>query len=205
MWKIVLGLIGGIIGVVVIISMIFGGFYNGLVLERNNVDKAWAEVEVQYQRRFDLIPALVESINAAFKQESNVFGNIADARRDVDTNKTNFDTAKSNLAKAEAGSEESISATTQIDNIARNFKLIVENYPQLKSIDTVANYQTNLDGTENRIAQARRLYNEAATTYNNKVQSFPTSILASMFNFKSKILFKGAEGSNQRPNVTFTN
>ncbi|NBP52247.1 MAG: LemA family protein [Actinobacteria bacterium] len=170
--------------VLVLVSLI--GAYNGLVDKDARVDQASADLEVQLQRRFDLIPNLVAAVEGAMSQEREVFASLADAR--------------AGYAGA-SGGDEKIAAAAQLESALGRLLAIVENYPELSSTQNVRDLQVQLEGTENRVAQARRDYNEAATSLNRSVRSFPTSIAAGVFGFERRALFEAVDGSDTAPSV----
>lgn len=175
-----------IIAIVAIVIIYLFSSYNTLVTSQENYITQWSQVENQYQRRFDLIPNLVGAVQGAMKQETAVFGAIADAR-------TRY---------AGAGTQsEKVAATTQVESALSRLLVVMENYPQLKSIDTVQNLQVQLEGTENRVAIERQKYNDIVQTYNLKVKRFPGMILAKLFGFEAELYFEAATGSEVAPEV----
>ena len=177
-----------IIIVVLVLAVLYGGAkYNSLVRQNEAVTTQWAQVESQYQRRFDLIPNLVSSVQGAMKQEKEVFSAIADAR-------THYAGATSPDEKA--------AAATQVEGSLARLLLIMENYPQLKSIDTVQSLIAELSGTENRVAVERMRYNEIVRDYNVSVKSFPGSLIAGLFGFAPRTPFEAQEGAETVPKVT---
>jgi LemA protein len=185
----------GLIAVIIlalIALLVFGQYIsvrNTLVSKNEAVKSAWSEVDVNLQRRADLIPNLVETVKAYAKQEQTVFGDIANAR--------------SALLSARSPSEK-IAANNQLDGALGRLLAIAENYPQLKSNENFLRLQDELAGTENRIAVARKRYNDALQDYNTYVQQFPASVFASWAGFKpNDAYFKAAEGSREVPKVNF--
>ena len=183
--KIVLGAVVAVI-IIIIISLV--GIYNGLVGGRENVNKSWAQVENQYQRRFDLIPNLVESVKGAMKQEQQVFGDLAEAR-------TKYAGA--------ATTEEKVGAVNQVEGALARLLVIMENYPQLKANENFLQLQAQLEGTENRISVERKKFNEVVQQYNTSIKKFPASMLAGMFGFGEKQYFKAIQGADTPPKVEF--
>jgi len=177
-----------IIGVVFVVGLWMGGIYNGLVRKDQEVSAQWAQVETQYQRRFDLIPSLVEATKAVLKQEQDVFGQIAEAR-------TRYSGATTVDEKAEAAG--------QVESALGRLLVIMENYPVLKSDATVENFMDELSGTENRLAVERKRYNDLVAEYNVMVKTLPTSILAGIFGFSQKAFFESATGADLAPKVNF--
>jgi LemA protein len=185
----------GLIAVIilVLIALIAFGQYvtvrNTLVSKNEAVKSAWSEVDVNLQRRADLIPNLVETVKAYAKQEQTVFGDIANAR--------------AALLSARAPAEK-IAANNQLDGALGRLLAIAENYPQLKSNENFLRLQDELAGTENRIAVARKRYNDSLQDYNTYVQQFPASVFAGWAGFKpNDAYFKAAEGSREVPKVNF--
>lgn len=175
-----------IIAVVVILGLWVLSSYNSLVSTRETYTAQWSQVENQYQRRFDLIPNLVASVKGAMNQEQEVFTAIADAR-------TRYSGATTQADK--------VVAAGQVESALGRLLAVVENYPQLKSIEAVQDLLLQLEGTENRVATERQKYNETVRAYNLKVQRVPGSILASLFNFDTQPYFEAATGSDVAPKV----
>lgn len=182
--------VGVVVALLVIIGGILGGFYNSFITKSKAVDNQWAQVEAQYQRRFDLIPNLVEATKGTLKQEQKVFGMIADAR-------TKYSGA--------ATTQDKIAAQKQMDFALSRLLVIVENYPQLKSNETIQQLMVQIEGTENRISVERRRYNDLATEYNTGIARFPGVMFAGIFGFKDKPLFKSEAGAEKSPKVNLGN
>ncbi len=173
----------------VVVVLIVGWFwvsYNKLVTANEQVDNQWAQVEVQYQRRFDLIPNLVSSVQGAMGQEQKVFGDLAAAR-------ANYSGATTVNAKAEAA--------TQVESALGRLIAIMENYPQLKSIDAVQTLMAQLEGTENRVSVERNRFNEEVKAFNIMIKRVPMNLMASMFNYPEKAYFQIAPGTEVAPKV----
>ena len=164
------------------------GAYNQMVSLETQVDTSWAQVENQYQRRVDLVPSLVNSVQGAMKQEQAVFGAIAEAR-------TRYSGAQK--------TSEKVAAAGQLEGALARLLVVMENYPQLKSTETVQTLMTQLEGTENRISVERQRYNDVVGLYNQTIRSFPSNLMASMFGFEKKDFFKAQEGANVAPKVAF--
>jgi len=160
--------------------------YNSLVTKSQNIDGQWAQVETQYQRRFDLIPNLVNSVKGIFTQEQEVFGQIAEAR-------TRYSGAQTVDAKAEAA--------TQVESALGRLLVIVENYPQLQSNKAVQSLMDELAGTENRISVERKRFNEQVLDYNTMVKRFPTNLMANLFNFHARAYFEAVDQAATAPKV----
>jgi len=179
-----------VVGVILLIVIGFASSYNGLVSRRASVDQSFADLDAQLQRRNDLIPNIVNAVRAALKQEQAVFGEIARARQ-------GYAGAQTVQQKAQA------SAT--IDSALARLLVIVENYPQLRSNENIRDLQTQLEGTENRIAQSRRDYNAVATSYNVAIRKFPRNMVAGVFGFHEKTLFNAPASAREAPNVNLDN
>lgn len=162
--------------------------YNGLITASESADSQWAQVEAQYQRRVDLIPNLVNSVKGAMKQETAVFNALADAR-------THYGSATSVDDKAQAASE--------VESAYARLLVVMENYPQLKSVDTVQTLMSQIEGTENRVSVERGRYNDAVRAYNVATERFPSSLVARLFGFGAKTYFQSAAGSETAPSVSF--
>lgn len=188
MWKIIL------LSIVVLIlilglSLVSWGLtsYNGMVTGNETVETSWAQVESQYQRRFDLIPGLVGATKGVLRQEQAVFGDIAEAR--------------THYAGTQPGSNERVQATNQMESALSRLMVIVENYPQLKSDQTVRGLMDELAGTENRIQVARERYNEQVRIWNVYIKTFPRSFLASLFGFEARDFFESTENADKAVEV----
>lgn len=182
-------IIGIVIAVIVVLMVIiFASTYNGLVNKQEEVEGKYADISVQLERRADLIPNLVNTVKGYASHEERVIDDITTARE-------NLLNSKSIEEKANANQE----LTNALDALA----VIIENYPDLKANTNFINLQDELAGTENRIAVARRDYNEAVKNYNKTIKSFPKNIIASMFGFEKKAYFEAKESANNVPEVTF--
>src|SRR5271156_2530047 len=189
----VVGVILGFVVIVVIFALIFGGVYvshrNQMVTLNEAVKANWSEVDVQLNRRADLIPNLVATVQGFAAHEETVFGDIAKAR--------------SALMGAQTP-QDKIAANGQLDSALSRLLVIVENYPQLKSNENFMRLQDELAGTENRIAVTRKRYNDAIQDYNTYISLFPNSLVASMGGFtRNDAYFKTEEGARQAPKVNF--
>ncbi|MGH9158118.1 MAG: LemA family protein [Acidimicrobiales bacterium] len=182
-WLVPVGVVGGIV-LAFLVTLISS--YNGLVDREAKVDQAFADIDTQLQRRNDLIPNLVSAVRAVIQQEQDVFGELARAR--------------ANYAGARTP-EQKIEAAGQVDAGIGRLLAIFEAYPQLRSNENVRDLQTQLEGTENRIAQARREYNAAVTEYNRTIRRFPRSLVAGLLGFEPKPLFEATPESRTVPTV----
>jgi LemA protein len=182
--------IAGIVIVVVLLIVYFSikGTYNSLVQLDEGVKSAWAQVENQLQRRYDLIPNYIETVKGYAKQEREVFIKVTEAR--------------SKVGSANSVGEK-ISANNELSTALSRLLVVVERYPDLKSNQNFIRLQDELAGTENRIAVERRRYNEAVKTYNVKIRSFPTILFAGMFGFTKAEFFTVPEAVKEAPKVTF--
>jgi len=182
--------ISGIVIVVILLSIFLSirGTYNRLVQLDEGIKGAWAQVENQLQRRYDLIPNYVETVKGYAKHEKEVFLRVTEARSKVG--------AATNV-------RDKIDANNQLSSALSRLLLVVERYPDLKANQNFIRLQDELAGTENRIAVERRRYNEAVKTYNVKIRSFPTNILAGMFRFTMAEFFKIPEAAREAPKVKF--
>jgi LemA protein len=181
---------GVVLAVLIVAGAVFGGYYNSFVGKNQAVDSQWAQVEAQYQRRFDLIPNLVSATKGTLKQEQKIFGEIAEAR-------TRYSAA--------ATPAERVNAANQLESSLSRLLVIVENYPQLKSNETIRQLMVQLEGTENRISVERRRYNEAVRDYDTSIKRFPGVMFAQMFGFKEKPYFKSDTGAEKAPKVDLGN
>lgn len=177
-----------VIGIIIIVLLliIMVGMYNGLVQSRNKVKNAWSQIDVQLQRRFDLIPNLVESVKGYMTHEENTLSKIAELR-------TAWSGAKTISEKANLDS--------QLSNAIKSVMAVVESNPDLKANQNFLQLQEELSSTESKISYARQFYNDTVTIYNTKLEVIPTNIIASMFKFKSEELFK-VDDDQVRKNVT---
>lgn len=181
---------GVILGILLIIGIWLMGNYNSLIVSKSQVDKSWAMVETQYQRRLDLIDNLVASVKGAQKQEVDVFVKIAEARK-VYNNPSST-------------TEEKVNASSQIEtNVVALLPRLQEAYPDLKSNQQVQGLMNELSGTENGILKERNKFNETVTNYNINIQRFPKSVFANMFGFEKHNLFKSNAGASVAPTVKF--
>lgn len=188
-WWIVLGVFGVL---VVAALMVFGSYVsarNQMVAKDQAVKAAWSEVDVQMQRRADLIPNLVQTVKGFTKEESTVFGDIANAR--------------AGMLNAQ-GTQAKIAANNQLDGAIGRLLLLTENYPQLRSSDQFMRLQDELAGTENRISVARKRYNDAIQDYNTFVRQFPNSVWAGIAGFQvNNAYFTASPAAQSVPQVKF--
>ncbi len=182
--------VGVLILLILVVSLPVIGTYNRLVQLNQQVDKAWADVEAQYQRRFDLIPNLVAATKGFLQQERAVFDTIAQAR--------------TRYAGAPSGSPARVDAANQLESALARLLVIVENYPVLRSSEVVQRLMVDLSATENEVATSRRAYNQVVRDYNSTLKTFPTVLLASSLGFKERAFFAAQAGAQQGPKVDLT-
>ena len=178
MWWIIL-----IIAVLLFLFII--SLYNKLVTSRQKVKNAWSQIDVQLQRRFDLIPNLVETVKGYMGHEEEVLTKVTELR-------TSWANAKSVSEKAELDNE--------LSGTLKTIMAVSENYPDLKANQNFSELQEELRSTENKISYSRQFYNDAVTMYNTRLETFPSNLVASVFNFKAETLFE-AESAEARKNV----
>lgn len=173
-----------IIGIAVVIALFWGSVYNGLVASNEKINQQQSEIDNQLKRRADLIPNLINTVKGLTKQEQALVDSVTAAR-----------------ARMSAGTtQEKLNAN---DELTRSINILVENYPVLKSDTAYTGLMDELAGTENRIATARKNYNDSVGTFNTKVKTFPTSIVAGMSGFSAKAYLETSETDKAVPNVQF--
>ena len=177
-----------VVAVIVLLGVFVASAYNGMVNAQSNANTAFANIDAQLQRRFDLIPNLVETVKGASSHEQDIINSVTQARE-------KYVGAGSVSEKAEAAGEFS-SALSRL-------MVVVENYPEITATQSYIALQDELAGTENRINIARQDYNEAATEYNKTIRKFPNVIFAGMFGFEQMSLFEAASGAETVPQVSF--
>lgn len=193
-----LGVLLVIIGVVMMIVFSAIGAYNGLVGKQQGVDAAWAQVLNQYQRRADLVPNLVKTVEGSANFEKSTLESVVNARASV--GKVTIDGSK---APDQATLEAFQNAQSQFSSALSRLLVVAENYPDLKASAGFRDLQVQLEGTENRIAVERGRFNEVAKEYNTAVKKFPAVLFAGMFGFESKPYFKSDAGAEKAPEVKF--
>ncbi|MBQ6139470.1 MAG: LemA family protein [Methanobrevibacter sp.] len=177
-----------LIVIIIIILVAIVAIYNGLVTARNKVKNAWAQIDVQLNRRADLIPNLVETVKGYAGHESSVFEDVTAAR--------------AGLMNAN-GVKEIGEANNQLSNTLKTLFAVAENYPELKANENFKELQAQLAETEDKIAYSRQFYNDTVLMYNNKCQTFPSNIFAGMFGFKEADFFEAAGEARSVPKVEF--
>ena len=183
-----------VLGVIVLI--VIAG-YNGLVGSRESVNKAWANVETSYQRRADLIPNLVNTVKGAADFEKSTLTAVMEAR----SRATSIRIDPNNMTPEKL--QEYQAAQAQVGGALSRLLAVAENYPQLRAVESFNQLQAQLEGTENRINEARRQYNEAAQAYNTSRSKFPRVMIAGLFGFKERPYFEADKGSEKAPKVQF--
>ncbi len=180
--------VGVVLVIVLAIVLGIAGSYNGLVKKSQAVDSQWAQVETQYQRRYDLIPNLVNTAKGYLTQEQTIFSEITQAR-------ASYGAAQTTNEKAVAAGD--------LETALGKLIVIVENNPEIKSDKVMIGLMDELAGTENRISVERKRYNDTVREYNSAVKSFPSNILAGMFNFEERDYFTSVSGADTPPVVEF--
>jgi len=200
-----LGCVGALILVVVIFGAWFIGVRNHLVELDQQVQAQWSQVENDYQRRFDLIPNLVRTVQGAANFEKSTLEAVIGARARVGQVQapTGAPGAQSNLPNDPNAMAQFAGAQENLSGALSRLLVVVERYPDLKSNQNFLELQSQLEGTENRIAVERKRYNDVAQSFNTAVLVFPANLVANMSGFKPKAYFKGAAGSQQAPEVNF--
>ena len=177
--------------------------YNSLVEKQETVASTWAQVQTQYQRRADLIPNLVNTVKGYAEFEKSTLTAVIEARNTASKIKLDTkDLTPENLAKFQSAQDQVSTSLTSLLNQSR-LNIVMEKYPELKANESFRDLTAELSGTENRIGNARRDFNEAVRDYNTKVQSFPSNLTAKMFDFDKKAYFEADKGSEKVPEVKF--
>jgi len=184
-----MGVLWVILAIVVFAALGFIGIYNALIQLKNRVRNAWSQIDVQLKRRHDLIPNLVETAKGYMKHERETLENITKAR---------------SRAESAGSVGEKAKAEGELSGALGRFLLIVENYPELKANQNFLSLQEELTSTENKIAFSRQGYNDQVLFFNNKIQMFPSNVVAGMFNFKPEEFFELEDkAARERPEVKF--
>ena len=175
--------------VIVILVVLVAGAYNGLVSSRNRVKDQWSQIDVQLKKRADLIPNIVETVKGYAKHEKETLEDVVKARNALNTAST---------------VEDEINANNQITGALNKLFALSEAYPELKANENFMSLQKDLKDIEDKISYARQFYNDSVMTYNNKVQMFPTNIIANIFNFKESKFFEIENAKDKEtPKVSF--
>ncbi len=176
-------------GLILLLVLWFIGLYNGLVRYKNQVENAWSQIDVQLKRRHDLIPNLVETVKGYAAHEKETLDRVIKAR---------------SAAVSAKGVDQQIKAEGELSAALSRLMLLVENYPELKANQNFLALQEELTSTENRISFARQHYNDSVMQYNNKIQMFPSNIVAGMFNFREGTFFEIEDkAEREAPKVQF--
>lgn len=175
--------------VIAILVVLVAGAYNGLVSSRNKVKDQWSQIDVQLKKRADLIPNIVETVKGYAKHEKETLEDVIKARNALNTASTVEDEMKAN---------------NQITGALNKLFALSEAYPELKANENFMSLQRDLKDIEDKISYARQFYNDSVMTYNNKVQMFPTNIIANIFNFKESKFFEIENAKDKEtPKVSF--
>ena len=179
-----------IVIIVVVVLLVLGAIlaYNGLVRDRNRVDGAWSQIDVQLKRRHDLIPNLVETVKGYAAHERGTFEAVTNARA---------------AAISAQGPEQQAQAENALTGALKSLFAVAEAYPDLKANQNFLNLQEEITTSEDRIAYARQFYNDSVVTYNTRIQRFPTVFLANVFNFEKRELFDAAPEDTEPVQVQF--
>jgi len=196
--KITLGIVGAVVLIAAICISWVVGTYNGIVTANESVTAGWSQVQNQYQRRYDLIPNLVETVKGFAKQEQTVLLGVTEARASVGSLKITPEVLRDPKAFAQFQQ-----AQDGLSSALQRLLVVTENYPQLKSNENFLALQSQLEGTENRIAVERRRFNENVQAYNTMIRRFPGSLVAGFGNFQEAQYFKSVTGAEQAPQVKF--
>lgn len=177
-----------IIVIIVVLGLFFVIVYNDLIKQRNRVENAWAQIEVQLKRRHDLIPNLVETVKGYAKHEKDLFENVTKARAAVMSAHNVNETAE---------------ASNYLSSTLKSLFAVAENYPELKANQNFIQLQKDLMDTENKIAYSRQFYNDTVMKYNISIQTIPKNIVASLAGFNKKDLFETQPAEREAPAVKF--
>lgn len=188
---------GIIIGAIVIVALFVIGGYNGLVGQRESVNKTFSNLQAQYQRRADLVPNLVNTVKGAANFEKSTLTDVTNAR--AKATGITIDPSKATPEQLAQYQQ----AQGELSQALGRLLAVTENYPDLKATAAFQGLQTQLEGTENRITVARKDYNDVAASYNARVQTFPTSLTAGIFGFKTFPYFQADNGADKAPTVDF--
>lgn len=190
-----------VVGVLLVLALGIAGWYfgvkNGLVGQEESVSSAWSQVQNVYQRRADLIPNLVKTVQAYAEHEQDTLLGVTEARSKV--NNINLGNATNDPAKM----EQFLRAQGELGSALSRLMVVVEKYPDLKANENFRDLQVQLEGTENRITVERMRYNDAAQVFNTRIRQFPASIVARMSGFDRKAYFEAQAGADKAPEVNF--
>jgi len=172
-----------LLAIIVVLGLVFAGMYNGLVKLRNKVESAWAQIDVQLRRRFDLIPNLVETVKGYAAHEKDTLDAVVTAR---------------NAGMNASGPQDKAQADNMLSGALKSVFALSEAYPDLKANQNFLNLQEELTSSEDRISYARQFYNDTVNRYNTKTQTFPSAAIAGMFHFTEREYFE-AQGDSRAP------
>ena len=182
----IVGIVVGVIVLLIVLVLVF--MYNGLVRVRNRFDNAWSQIDVQLKRRYDLIPNLVNTVKGYAEHEKSTFEAVTQARAN---------------AIGAQGPAQQAQAENVLSGALKSLFAVAEAYPDLKANQNFLNLQEELTSTEDRIAYSRQFYNDSVLSYNNKIQTFPRTMIAGMFNFEKREYFEGDPESTGPVKVEF--
>jgi LemA protein len=174
--------------IIVVFVLALVAVYNGLVKRRNRVDNAWSQIDVQLKRRYDLIPNLVEAVKDYMEFEQETLTRVTEARAAA-------------IDAGQAGPEAQARAENMLTGALKTLFAVAENYPDLKANQNVLSLQEELTATENKISFARQFYNDSVLSYNTKIQTVPSNIVAGLFNFTTRQYFEAPETDREVPRV----
>lgn len=180
-----------IIGIIVVLALILVGLYNSLVRLKNRVDEAWADIDVQLKRRYDLIPNLIETVKGYAAHEKETLDKVVNARN------------AAMQAQSTGNSAEIERTENMLSSTLKSIFALSEAYPDLKANTNFLELQRELSDTENKIQASRRFYNTNVRDFNTKLEVFPTNMIANMLGFKSRVFFEAAEGEKENVKVQF--
>lgn len=186
-----------IVGIVIVLAAMFVKPYNNMVQKDEEASKAWANVENAYQRRMDLIPNLVKTVQGAADYEKGTLTDVIEARAKA----TSVQIDPNNLTEEAIAKFQA--AQDQLSSALSRLMVVVERYPELKATKEFEDLMVSLEGCENRITVERGKFNETVNDYNSYIRKFPNNIIAGLFNFDKKGYFKATEGADKAPDVEF--
>ena len=187
----------GVLGILAIIVLWVANVYNAFVAAEEEVESAWAQVENQYQRRSDLVPNLVATVKGYAAHEQETLEGVVEARAKA----TQITIDPTNATPEQLAAFQA--AQGELSQALGRLLAVAENYPDLKANENFRDLQSQLEGTENRIAVARQLFNESARQFNTAIRRFPNNIIAGICGFEKKPYFEAEEGANKAPKVEF--
>lgn len=191
-----------VLGVLIVLGLIFGGSYNSLVAKEEKVDAKWADVQSDYQRRVDLIPNLVDTAKKGLDFQKETLTEVTELRSQAQELKGDIQDANSPQELQQAGSKLDEVAKKTKKTVGTQIQLQREAYPDL-DVSPITTLQDQLEGTENRINVDRKRYNDAVRSYNTKVRSFPSNIIAGIYGFETEDSFEADEGASEPVDVDF--